>query len=377
MSHWSSFLSWGKLLSVTVALAACKDSPRKNESSVSVSATEPAILDSYTSKSVAVHGKTVSLPNELQSPRDIVVSGGVLWVLENVGMTKTVHALSPAGTIERTLRPSDTTLLEGAWTLAPPRKSENGVWVFDAEKRRMLLIAPDSSNIRQLRVQREIRLQDSVFLTNPKWRDQSTLVTPGFFPSGRVAQFDSTGRLIHILGATPGKATAFPPEIIQHAYQSTLAPRPSDSRFVLATRYADQIEIFSKDSERPTLGQRPFRFDPYVTVSKTRSGRPFANLGRARFGYVDVVADDQRILGLFSGKLSQRFHGRENYGRYIHVFDWSGNLRRVVQLDEDAIALALNASARKVYALGGPPDPTIREYSLIDVVGSGIKNRAK
>jgi len=292
--------------------------------------------------------------------------GSTLWILDNVGTRKSLLTIDETtGKVIATVLASDTSLIAGAWSLAQPRKGDIGTWLFDANSRKMLFVVPSRRSPSRLNISRDITLQSNALLTSPAWRDAATLMSPGFLPSGRLVVFDSTGRLLRTLGVTPSVGR-LPVRVSQHAYQSTLATNSSRSRFVLATRYADRVEIFSRNG--PTqLAERPFGFDPTVTEANTRNG-PIANLQAARFGYVNVTADDDHIFALFSGKLSRRFHGRENYGRYIHVFDWDGKLVQVAQLDQESIALALHPSSKTLYAVGAPPDPQVRSYPLRSLV---------
>jgi hypothetical protein len=342
----------------------------RSEQSVSVDA---AVLDHYREPVIAVTGKTRSLPNELNNPSAIAADGPRVWVLDiNAGKESLLVLSASDGNI---LARSNSTVddsISSAWSLDRPPVGDEGIWVYDFGSRKLFLIPYDSTKLTDLRFRRDIQLKSSWTLTGPIWRDAKTIVSAGFFPSGRLGFFDTTGRLLRVAGPTPKGGANIPAAVVQHAYQSTLAINSSRTRFALATRYADQIELFSADGTLIRSAERPFGFDPKYTVVSTGSG-PIPDLSRARFGYVDVVADDQHIFALFSGKLSRRYHGRENYGNYIHIFDWEGNLLTVARLDQEALKISMLPHSDLLYAVGGPPDPQIRSYSVAALIRGSAK----
>ncbi|NIU77657.1 MAG: hypothetical protein GWN71_30125, partial [Gammaproteobacteria bacterium] len=87
---------------------------------------------------------------------------------------------------------------------------------------------------------------------------------------------------------------------------------------------------------------RPFDFEPVFEVGR-KNGQPSLATGAdLRFGYVDVATTEDRIYALFSGQTRGGAPpGRAVFGLYVHVYDWTGQLREVLELDRPAISVAV------------------------------------
>jgi hypothetical protein len=51
------------------------------------------------------------------------------------------------------------------------------------------------------------------------------------------------------------------------------------------------------------------------------------------------------------------------------VFDWTGTLRQVLELDEPALSLAVEPDGRTLYTVRHEPAPAVVRYRLPDVPG--------
>lgn len=189
-----------------------------------------------------------------------------------------------------------------------------------------------------------------------------------FFRAGRFAAFDSRGGLTARLGALPPNPKEMPSNMLQHAYQATAKPHPDRTRFVIATRHAPVLEIWSADGERLSVVDSPFSFEPRFQVRQTEHGPVMASGQDLRFGYVDVAVTSSRIYGLFSGRTRAGFAERAPYGEYVHVYDQYGHLVQVLQLDQEVFTIAAVASGSDLYAVQHDPAPAILRYRIPDGV---------
>jgi hypothetical protein len=152
--------------------------------------------------------------------------------------------------------------------------------------------------------------------------------------------------------------------VLQHAYHIKLAATPSRTLFAVATRHADQVEIYRADGTRLTLANPPFGFFPEIVVQE-RGGTPALATGPdLRFGYIDAAATETRLYVLFSGRTRRGFPGTAHYGKYVHVYDWAGSLSEVFQLDAAALAIATNPDTQDLYAIRHHPTPAVIRYCL-------------
>jgi TolB-like 6-blade propeller-like len=184
---------------------------------------------------------------------------------------------------------------------------------------------------------------------------------------GRLAVFSSSGEFTGTVGDTPPAAPGVPAQVAGHAYQSTARLSPDRTRLALVTRHADRLEIYRADGTLAARATGPRGFEPVYSVARNPRGEPIFGSGRdLRFGYVDVAATEERIYALYSGRTRGQAPGRANFGRWVHVYDWSGRLHEVLGLDSDVLGIAVSADGGTLYAVRHEPAPALVAYPLAD-----------
>jgi len=91
----------------------------------------------------------------------------------------------------------------------------------------------------------------------------------------------------------------------------------------------------------------PFNWDP---IFEPGPGGELAYIGR-RNAYRSCSATQDLLFALFSGRLDSAYEGgARQSGRFVHVFDWEGELRAVFELDRDIAVITVNSSGTALYA---------------------------
>ena len=212
-----------------------------------------------------------------------------------------------------------------------------------------------------------VTLQPGIVVESPRWLDDTTLVALNpMLASGeqRFVRFGADGvRRATMGGPAPEARGRWGSSFVrQQAWGGEMAVHPSRPVFVLASRYAGRLESFDRNGVLQVKFRVPHEFDPdYVPaddgINMTR-GDDF------RFGYLDVAATEQHVYALFSGRL-HREDGREaERGDQVHVFDWQGNLLRVIRLDTPIGRLAVDPARAALYGLRHDPYPQVVTFSL-------------
>lgn len=330
----------------------------------------PAILDRYSVPVLPVKGTVLTDTNALAMPGDIAVIGQrYLVVLDWLGDPAVVIFDARTGALRRAFGrtgkgPGEFT---GPWSVVPdisPARPDR-FWVYDIALRRLTRVDLESDFRAPHLVGRHmITLTADATITGPLWIDDTLIVSAGFFEGGRVAQFDSRGRMLRTVGPSPPGDGMIPVHVRQHAYQVTATTRPTHDLIALATRHADRLSILRPDGELVAAAERPFGFEPRYEVAQGIHGPIMGSGDDLRFGYIDVTANERSIFALFSGRTRKGFPGRANFGNYVHVFDWHGRLQRVIELDSDALSIAIDDSGRNLYAVRHDPLPAIIGYVL-------------
>ena len=327
---------------------------------------EPAALDdSYLANAVQLERRVLLRSDEMGMPSWMATVGSRLVVIDAMA-NPALHVIDRGtGNLTRSLGrwgegPGE---FQGVWSLDPVVGSTSELWVFDAALRRLTFVDLRDEYFEQDRLgEQSINLTSPGTVTGVMRTNRGEFVGPGVFDGGRLGFFDSNGRLIETRGPIPGVDQTLPPLARQHMFQSRAVSHPEHNLFAVASRYATSLEIFGIDGSLVALGQAPVDITPDAASVSQQHG--FTQSEQTRFGYVDVAASRDFIFALFSGRTFAEYKDRCNYGQEVHVFDWTGNLRGVVQLDVAAIGLAVDEDSNSLYATEHDPVPTIAEYDL-------------
>lgn len=255
-----------------------------------------------------------------------------------------------------------------AWHIERDANDPRAVWIYDIALLRMTRLAFGPAPLPEVREVVNLNAGSGVFL-HPVWISDTTLVVSGITPThanGRLLLTDRAGGVIRMIGKAPRHpgAASIPTTVLQHAYEGPLAVRPDRARFALATRQADQLEIYRSDGTQLAQVVGSTGFLPEFEVKERAEGVSMATGDDLRVGYVDLAATRDHIYALFSGTVRGEAGASTYFGREVHVFDWSGAKLARLQLDEPAFTIAVTPDGARMYAVHHEPVPSIVSYSL-------------
>jgi hypothetical protein len=239
------------------------------------------------------------------------------------------------------------------------------IWVYDFQSGDFVSFALGPS------IKERTRFALPPGLFQPMWV-ADRVVTNGLFATELVKSFTRTGGALE-----PDKTwgqSPFPdvlPEVAMHLNRSSIAIDPGRRRLVLAFRYASRLEVLALDgtADRAISGPEEIKI-AYRTVPDPREGiERFIRTAETRFGYVDVVADQDRIYALFSGRSRGQWKADAYLADRLHVFSWSGELLGQWQLPEPVYRIALDSTARALYGVRPPPGAALIELSSTGLAG--------
>jgi hypothetical protein len=315
-------------------------------------------------------GVELTRGNVLNRPGKIRLIGNTLIVLDVAGDSqvrvfdsKTGNHIGSVG--RRGAGPGE---LTGAWTVHPAAPGATGFWVFDISLRRFTnyMRSPESRDgPGAYSAGRVISFWSGVNFTDVTWASGDSLLAIGLFTSpARLAVIDTTGTPLRLIGQLPPSGAGEPIAVRQQAHQAHMAVSADRRRVAVASRHSDRLEIYDLFGKLLARGDRPFAFEPRFSIAE-RDGHPLMASGDdLRFGYIDLVATDDQIFGLFSGVRRGDGRGTASFGRLIHVFDWSGHLLRAYRLDAALASIAVSADAQSLYGVRHDPSPQIIRYAL-------------
>lgn len=256
----------------------------------------------------------------------------------------------------------------GAWSVVPGwvnKRSERVFWVYDVELQRLTEVDLGALVRGSARwVRRIVSLRSPGTTVDPIWLSDSLIAALGTFEHGRIAQFDLHGTEQREVGALPPGQPGTPVSVTQHAFIGSLAERPDHSELVLLTRYASHLDFYTPNGSLVTKSDGPYRFEPQYHSVRAGGNFVMATGKGSRFGYIAAVTTDSVIVALFSGRLEAAFPGKAHYGRFLHIFDWSGRFLRAAVLDTTVLAIAMDPGSEQLYAVRGRPTNALLVYSL-------------
>lgn len=254
------------------------------------------------------------------------------------------------------------------YSLDPIAGSNSRLWAYDVQLRRLTLVdveaagsGPEHYAIRVL------PLQVTSTIAATAWVGDS-IASTGFFPAGRITYLDSNGVAIGTAGTLPPGDSRTPANVRQHAYQGLLVVRPDRSRMAVLTRHLGQVEIFASAGELLRTVTGPYLFEPRYRVVRSSGENVMGTDTDLRFGYIAAAATDRVFVGLFSGRTRAGFPDAATFGTFVHVFDWDGNLLRVLRLDHAGIGMALDEHEEVLYVVVHDPAPSILRYELSGLI---------
>jgi len=317
----------------------------------------------------ATHAETVYSSDELAVPTDIEVVGEYL-VLVDRRADQPIHILRPASReLIRSLGgegdgPGEYRALR---SVTPVPGSGTEFWAYDIAKARLTHIdLADEETLARPWEAELLTLETPARVTGIEWAADNSVIAAGFFDAGRLGLFASDGKMLGAVGDLPAHAEQeTPATVLQHAYMGTLKAHPDRSQLVIALRHASWIEIRDADGALITRTDLPIEsFGPKFDVADTEKGPMMRSDETLRFGYIDVAVTSEHIYGLYSGRTRAGNRGSANFGDQIHVFDWSGTLADVIEVQRDLIAIAVDADAGTLYGVSHDPAPMVLSWAM-------------
>jgi TolB-like protein len=321
---------------VTLLCAACVHDAAKTELDRLADGT-PSISHRALHPTMLV-GELVAADPVIGDPRQLVVSGGLLWLADHAG-DPYLHVIDLAsgkllvsrgrqgegpgdfGEMPKlSVRPGDTT----------------GVWAYDYTLRR--LTHEDTAHAEQYTV---LPASDGQVarIWSDAWIDRTRLVGVGDLDTNRLIYSDTAGHLIRLVKSSllgPDSASIEARRNASSAYIFCVAP--AAHRMAMLFMYGGRIDIHSDDGKAIARARTPFPSEG--TWLRDKRGVLRADLNW--YYYQDCATTDRYLYALFDGHRADGPHGgKTRAARYVHVFDWDGNLVSVLGLDHEMSTIAV------------------------------------
>ncbi|MBL0938034.1 MAG: hypothetical protein IBJ03_04010 [Gemmatimonadaceae bacterium] len=305
----------------------------------------------------------ISEDDGLSRPSRIIVINGKLVVLDRgADHVVRVYDVSKGARIatfgRRGQGPGE---FEGAWDLFRSASSHT-MWVLDVSLRRVTELTLDSLlSSQRYRGDAHITLSGEGSLESLRLFGDRGFMGTGSYSRGRLAEYSRTGSFLRVVGMIPRDAPRWAPVVAQDAFAARLGNYDVADRVVVAYRWTDRLEVLDSQGTPLAAMDRPLGFEPIISDQSTSRAAFTLDSRRA---YLSTVSTDSHVCALFSGRTEREAGKANSFGRDVLIFASNGRLRRILRLDADVLAIAIDDTARELYALAHDPAPRILRYRM-------------
>lgn len=294
-----------------------------------------------------VHGELLGGDPVVGKPGRVLNVGGSLWVLD-FARDPFMHVFRSAdGSLARSLARSG----QGPGELTEPLNlsgrsgDTSGVWAFDPMQRRVTRFDAVSDSGRKTVT---IRLDVTEMVERAYWADAGTIVGVTGSDTARFILFDTAGQVIERrAGPLLGGDTIPLAERARSTRAMDLCARPSGDGFAITYVGASRVDLFDGAARHRRAAKVPFAGEPVFlrdeATGRIRPSHPIA-------WYLSCAANDRYVYALFAGYRQEPGAPPPEscVGTFVHVFDWTGELVRVLALDVPVDAITVNGAGDKL-----------------------------
>lgn len=297
-------------------------------------------------------------------PIGIAHANQTLWV-SDLALDPALHAVEPTtGTLILSLGRRG----EGPGNfVAPPwgfihfPNDPDGLWVFDPQLQRLTrfeALPLSGYEFQTIRLDGPRRAHRVVHV------DAGRLVGLADSEEQRFLFFSSRGTY---LGNAPGRLLGPPEAPLSERLKATtrgqnICEWPGRG-FVIVNQDVARLEYYDSQARFVRLADVPFPMGP-LFVEDTSGKLRFSPRRQA---YTYCVATRRHLFAAFSGRLRSAYSDagfeERSSAEFVHIFDWMGNLRMVLELDRAVFAITLNEAGSALYATS-VVDAAIYRYDL-------------
>lgn len=303
-------------------------------------------------KGTKLIGKEIINAKELGLPNDILTNNGKILILDSEPLIDSNY-VRIYDAFNFSFINSFGKIGGGPGEIRVPRflinvvGKDNEFSIFDQALMRMILF--NINNSVKIEIKKMISLKGGMPY-EPIIVNDTTIVSLAYgITKGRLAVYDMDGNLKYTIGELlPGKDKNTLTIIHNQASKGELKIKPDGTKFVVSAQYSDIIDIFDNKGILIKRIFGPLKETPKYTT--TKAGKiPVFTLDdkKAKWGYIDIDVTDKYIVALFSGNLFKE-HSK---GKYVHIFDYSGNLKNTFILDTYISKLAYDEKSKRIFGI--------------------------
>jgi hypothetical protein len=224
------------------------------------------------------------------------------------------------------------------------------VWVINGIPQRPLMMLADLDSFSVLD-SINISLNGTIIGGRVVWLGDALLLGVAYDTIASLLVFDTTGTIVQTIRRDTTGWGRVPAAKRKDAQAAMLCTTPNGSRTALTYQWTPRIELFS-GTTFTGLAQTPHSFEPWIDPHPyTRQPTFHQASPNVRGAYGECDATDKYVFVSYSGRRQKDFTTHPWDSGYVHVFDWSGRLVRVIMLDHGTNAMTVSADNMQLYSV--------------------------
>ena len=211
-----------------------------------------------------------------------------------------------------------------------------------------------------------IRLTGEGTPMDPVWVIGDSIISSGFYESGRLGVYAPSGEFIRTIGALIPGETSISVMARQYAYQAILKANSAGTRIVAGSLNTDRVEIFNTSEMLHLIRGPGFHEPEFSILDFNGSPRTFIEDETIQ-GYISIAVTDQLIFALYSGSTRGWVRSQGYFSppsQTVIVFTWNGSPVGVLGLQDGAVEIGVTQDGQYIYAVYRNPEPIVIRYDV-------------
>ncbi|MEL6134366.1 MAG: BF3164 family lipoprotein [Bacteroidota bacterium] len=240
------------------------------------------------------------------------------------------------------------------------REDQQKLWLHDGTLKRIQAL--DLNQMDTYLSQGEIELNEmkqlnvDAIVDMPRWLTDSTLVGMNLYGDGKqLVYFHKDGQLLKKSGTLPPLVPPVPDRLINSIYSGNVSVNPSRDRVVVASVFADLLNVYDQTGQQVLSMRGPEGFSPELELVKVAGmdGLITAIGEKTRVGYQDVFVSDRYIYLLYSGRKYDRDYPLAMAtGDIIYILSLTGQPVMKLKLDHRLRFFTVDERQGMIYGIG-------------------------
>ncbi|MFA9189551.1 BF3164 family lipoprotein [Flavobacterium magnesitis] len=227
--------------------------------------------------------------------------------------------------------------------------SENNLWVYDLNLKKILLTDKTKAIANINPPFHTLNLKNDYYKI--AILDSSQLLVNGIRDSKyKIQKVDFSGKVLNEFGEFKQIPKDMPLNVLKDATHSFFFLNPSMDRFAMSYLHTDVLEIYDlKEPFKSKAVQGPSVFDIDFKIGKGINYDYMQVTKETKKAFIAGAVTDKYIYLVYSGT-SYGDKNDWNYGKFIYIYDWSGNPVRKLNLDRSISGLYVTNDDKTIYS---------------------------